>query len=325
MFKPGQRDGFHRIRIACVLVLTLCFLGACTRDLMTVKFSGPMDREVVPLEKTSPFLIITGVIAGQKRSWIVDSAASRTFIDQGFAETLGLKHKSHAKGRDFNGEYAVREVTSLPIQVGSLTLKSLAFLTMNTGPISKIARHDIVGILGHDFLSDVITELDFAVNAITFHDPEKIRLTQKPGATSGYAHRRYAAFRGKVNQTIDVRWIVDTGSTRSTLLTNLLIKHPQILEHRKGSHVNQAGSSRNMLTLVQLPSLHLAGREYQKVEIEAAETSSDRQVFKNEAVDGILGLDLLRDYRVYLDFGNEMFLLVNKDSATTTLVLEPRR
>ncbi len=41
----------------------------------------------------------------------------------------------------------------------------------------------------------------------------------------------------------------------------------------------------------------------------------------NEAVDGILGLDLLRNYRAYLDYKKEIFLLTNKDSTAARYCL----
>ncbi|HYX38259.1 MAG TPA: retroviral-like aspartic protease family protein [Oligoflexus sp.] len=306
----------------CVLALSLSLVGACTRDLMTVEFSNVIDREVVPLDKVVPFLIVKATIAGQNRSWIIDTAASRTFIDEGIAESLHLKKMSQATGKDFNGEFPVFEVAAVPIRLGSLTLQSRSFLTMDMTAITRMAGQEIAGILGHDFLSGVIAEFEFASSRIALYDPKKFRLATKPGLSSGYPHRRYAAFRGTINENIEVRWIMDTGSTRSTLHYNFLKRHPELMAGKTGASLNQAAHTRTRLSLLRVPSLQLAGREFRDFELEAADEKSENLVFMNEAVDGILGLDLLRNYRVYLDYKKEIFLLVNKDSTVTGQVLE---
>jgi len=131
------------------------------------------DRaEDIPIRFEDNHIYIPVIADCKERYWILDTGASVSVIDAGFAESLGLELQGEMKGKGAGGPVDVK-FTALP----GFDLKGIHFgeqklAAIDLAELNKLLGLEIVGILGYDFLSRFVTKIDFAKERLSLYDPE---------------------------------------------------------------------------------------------------------------------------------------------------------
>ncbi len=178
----------------------------------------------IPFEFVENLIYLPVTIGGDRHYWVLDSGASMSVIDQGYAENLGLEVQGSIKGYGFGELFDLSFVKVPEYQVGTIQFASQK-LYVSKGLAAKSYEPAIVGILGYDFLSRFIVEIDYDLKRATFHAPDSF-VYKGSGATID-APLKYRTFTLPV--AVDGKykslWSLDLGSYHSSLHYLFAEKH----------------------------------------------------------------------------------------------------
>lgn len=147
-------------------------------ELFAIPPQGPTEVSFPPGNKgvSMPFTYIENsiylpvTINGETRLWILDSGASTSIIDGEYARQLGLVPQGEINGFGFGDTFKLAVVTLPPYQVGQLCFKAQKIFIYN-GLTAQSYEPTIAGLLGYDFLSRLVTRIDYAKGLISFFNP----------------------------------------------------------------------------------------------------------------------------------------------------------
>jgi hypothetical protein len=187
-------------------------------------FQGGDTSATVPFELIENLIYLPVTIGGDSRYWVLDSGASMSVIDQEYAEKLGLNVQGSIKGYGFGELFELSFVEVPDHQVGTIRFDSQK-MYVSKGLAAKSYEPVMVGILGYDFLSRFVVEIDYDLGQVTFHDPDSF--VYKGSGTTLDAPLKYRTFTLPV--TVDGRfeslWSLDLGSYHSSIHYPFAEKH----------------------------------------------------------------------------------------------------
>ena len=234
--------------------------------------------------------------------FFIDTGYSRSTCDDDLIAALGLetRGKRHIAGEA--GSVVVTKARLPPIELGGHTIEGLVCLVRDLDSTSSITNpHEvpIAGVLGIDALRPFRVELDAAQAEIRLFDPNTVeRLTRQQADTVHL--KREQAWGTRVRLPLMLgeleTWpIIDTGASNTYIDGSRLGMVPSWTE--TGVQVRGTGPG-GTITLdrnyFDVPSLHLGAHEFGPV------TITDRPQPSWEP--GLLGLDILDDFTIELDF-----------------------
>ncbi len=143
-------------------------------DASDLTFAEGGKAENIPFKFTENHIYIPVVVNGKERIWVLDSGAEMTCIEKKFAEELGLEIKGEITGRGAGNTVDISFTTVPPLSIGDkifLQEQSVAVIDLYWFFMEHIGI-EVAGILGYDFLSRVVTKVDYANELLSFYDPK---------------------------------------------------------------------------------------------------------------------------------------------------------
>ena len=243
---------------------------------------------------------------------VVDSGAQFSAIDRTFAERLGLKPALIPMlAFGVSGEPAVTHTVTLDLAVGPLQVVGLHAATLDLLSLSGAMRRPFALLLGRDLLSQVAADVDWPNGRVALMRPEAFQAP--PDARLAPTRRRNRALMTEVSIEggAPIEVMVDTGATSEIALSEPVAGKLGLLRGRPmqtGRSVSLGGLSRDRV--VRAASVEFAGRRLSDVEV---------QIFtpavQGPMPDGLLGVGILRRYRVGLDLGPGLLWLAGPGGA----------
>lgn len=143
-------------------------------DIEDFAFLNGENSENVPFTFIENSIYIPVTINSETKLWLFDNGASMSIIDADYASGLGLKPEGEIKGFGIASVFDFSFVT-LP----SYIVKGIQFNPQKVfsfkGLSGRFYDSDIVGILGHDFVSRFVTKIDYAQRTLSFYHPENFK------------------------------------------------------------------------------------------------------------------------------------------------------
>ncbi|MFH0781221.1 MAG: aspartyl protease family protein [Pseudomonadota bacterium] len=203
-------------------------------------FQNGDTSETIPFELIENLIYLPVTIGDDTQYWILDSGASMSVMDQEYAEKLGLDIQGSIKGYGF-GELFDLSFVKVPVhQVGAITFDNQK-MYVSKGLAARSYEPAMVGILGYDFLSRFVVEINYDLQQVTFHTPESF--AYKGSGAVIDAPLKYRTFTLPVN--IDGKynslWSLDLGSYHSSI--HYLFAEKNGLLKRAGVEIVSQGMS----------------------------------------------------------------------------------
>jgi len=194
----------------------------------------------IPFEFIENLIYLPVTIGGDRQYWVLDSGASMSVIDQDYAEKLGLDVQGSIRGYGFGELFDLSFVKVPEYRVGDIQFASQK-LYVSKGLAAKSYEPEMVGILGYDFLSRFVVEIDYDLKLVIFHAPEHF-VYKGSGATVD-APLKYRTFSlpVTVDGTFKSLWSLDLGSYHSSI--NYPFAEKNGLLARKGVEIVSQGLS----------------------------------------------------------------------------------
>jgi hypothetical protein len=237
----------------------------------------------IPIEIRDGLIWVKVQAAGQERplNFLLDSGAGCSVLSANVAQKLGVKYGRTEKVRRVESTVMTRRVRDFQASVGGIPISETP-LALDLSDVSDLCSRPVDGLLGHDFFSGRIIQIDFQAS--------RLRILDEADPTTATSVLRMKVGQGAMLVPVSVdgsepKWTrLDTGCDDSL----------HWVAGRDESYVS---------TSVQLGNEQLRGV---KTALHAQE------IFPQEA--GMLGVGALRNYRVTIDAVNRQLLLEKRSS-----------
>jgi hypothetical protein len=166
---------------------------------------NPRRDVIIPFELVNKTIFIQVTVAHTPLRFVLDTGDKYAVIDLSTAKSLGLELGDQVPvgggGKDtVMGNFLKNSQFSV---TGLGNFAQPLFIAVPLEDLAKVSGHEFAGILGYDFISKFVIEIDYLKQAITLHDQATIPISRQwrqsthhlqclwspRGACTG--HRRY--------------------------------------------------------------------------------------------------------------------------------------
>ncbi len=240
--------------------------------------------------------------------FMLDSGASMTVVDSTFTVEMGFPIGERLVGAGAGGT-ANFYMTKVP----GFSIEGVSFdeQTVIAYPIRQIMSRfvdvEVQGILGYDFLSRFVTQIDYERTLISFFEPDSFGIS--PGTVDIEAPLRHNVF--SIEAALDSiylgTFLIDTGASNSMLQKSFADKH-RLSDDREGMEITilGAGGEEDAL-LARFDSFEIGDFTVENPVFALSETESGIAAFKD--ISGIVGNDILHRFRLTLDYKHQRIYL----------------
>ncbi|QIF00085.1 retropepsin-like aspartic protease [Roseimicrobium sp. ORNL1] len=237
----------------------------------------------IPIEVRDGLIWVKVQAAGQTRplNFLLDSGAGCSVLSANVAEKLGVKYGRAEKVQRVDAATTARRVRDFQANVGGIPVSATP-LALDLSDVSDLCSRPVDGLLGHDFFKGRIVQLDFQAS--------RLRLLDEATPSNATTVLRMKVGQGAMLIPVSVngsepKWTrLDTGC-------------------EDGLHWVAGRDESYVSSSVQLGSQQLTGV---KTALHAGE------IFPREA--GMLGVGVLRNFRVTIDAVKSQLLLEKRSS-----------
>ncbi len=278
-------------------------------DVKDYEFANGKSVENVPFKYIENHVYIPVTINGRTKLWVLDTGAEVSVIDNQFAEELGLKLEGKMTGQGVGSTVDVA-FTTLP----AYSLNGLSFQEQKIASIKlnwlfkKTMGQEIGGILGYDFLSRLVTRIDYANQTLSFYEPDSFKYSG-PGVVIDAPLSQDNMFHVPI--TVDGQygglWNIDVGAAGMSFHFPYAQSHDLLkLKGVNGVAYGAGGTSPNKSC--QFKTVTLAGFTVDKPLV-GMPISADKGSFSGRELTGNAGNTLFRHFVLYLDYHHEKFIV----------------
>ena len=284
-----------------------------------IRFASGESALRIPFQLSSNVIFLQVRVNGSEPLWfILDTGAAGTLLDTNRAQALGLK---------ISGGGNVEGVGETSVAAGiakniSFSLPGVAFQArvVVVLPLSNLNRYIgriVDGVLGHDFFSRYVVEIDYAARVINVYEPkdfqysgpgDSIPLELKDNASSVRAR---LALPGRA--PIEGKFRIDTGGSHTLILHSPFVKTQKVLESvsRTIAAPSAGLGGETSIRLGRVQSLQLGRFALDKVVTGLA--VSAKGALANPDLTGNIGDGILRRFKVIFDYRNHRLILDPND------------
>jgi hypothetical protein len=241
-------------------------------------------------------------VDGLDLGWFIfDTGAAGTILDPAAAAKLKLEPLGTTAVTSFLGTVRTSILRAHALALGPMTVAKPFFLTMDLGFIRAAMKEDVVGVVGYDVLCRSVAEVILADNAIKLHDPETYRLEPAaawqaltfnqsvPAVSATFEGGRTGLFR------------IDVGASGpgagNVILHAPTVEKLHLLDGRKVTHTRFGPTE---VALGRIAWFELAGHRFENCD--AVFAMEQQGPLGDEYVEGNIGVDFLKPFRMVLDF-----------------------
>lgn len=244
--------------------------------------------------------------------FILDTGAGTSLLSSELGEKLRVKVVGSKQGQSAGGAVSVSLAQVSSLAVGSAKLEDVDVGLVDLSHIGKTIGAKIDGDLGYNFLKHFRLTLDYRNNEMRLDDPKRFELAGPSSAVTEVAMR--LASPAKPLILVDVyangrgpfQFAIDTG-TSTTAITPELAKQLGVASSPVGAATT--GGAQVDVTAGVLPSFQVGGARIDQMAVVVADFFTMLSKAAGAKLDGIVGYNFLRNYKVALDYPNETLSL----------------
>ena len=270
-----------------------------------------MSREVAfkLAGERDPLILVPTLVNGNGPfDFILDTGASHCLLSTELARMLGITPGKANDARDAGGTLQVFEGGTVQLSVGETTRRDVLVGIADLQALSKRLRIPISGVLGSNFLADFELTIDYPAGTLCFQEGHHAELHRRAGELIPLPFKATPLLLVpvKVNGQGPYDFVLDTGAS-ATLFSPELTAHLGITA-RDGVDVVGAVTA-GMGARCVVESFTLGTAEQRHLGIVVADIFGPLAQRVGARIDGVLGYDVLKAYRVTLNYVEQTLLL----------------
>ena len=243
--------------------------------------------------------------------FILDTGAGTSLLSSDLAKQLEMKIVGSKEGQSAGGKVAVSLAKTDSLAVGEAKLQDVDVGIVDLAHIGKTIGAKVDGDLGYNFLKQFRLTIDYCNCEVRLDDP---KLVENFGRSAKTEVPMRLASPAKPLILVDVRangrgpfqFAIDTG-TSTTAITPELAKQLGI----KSSPIDPVttGGAQVDVTAGTLQSFQIGGATIDNMAVVVADFFAMLSSAIGAKLDGIVGYNFLRNYKVVIDYPGEAFSL----------------
>lgn len=243
--------------------------------------------------------------------FILDTGAGTSLLSTELAKRLDVKVVGSKEGHSAGGEVSVFLGKIDSLAVGEIKLRDVDVGIVDLSQIAKTIGANVDGDLGYNFLKHFRITIDYGDCQIRFDDPKRVESLSR-GAQTEVPIRLAAPAKPLIlvdvhaNGSGPFQFAVDTG-TSTTAITPDVAKALAVESSPVGPAT--AGSGQVDVTAGSLQSFQLGGARIDNLPVIVANFFEMLSQAVGVSLDGIVGYNFLRNYKVVIDYPGELLSL----------------
>lgn len=271
------------------------------------RFVRGHDALRIPFASVRNLIFVQTRVNNSKPLWFIfDTGASATIINARVAKELGLRASRTERGTGTGGAIEAGMIDGVTLSVPGVAVSDQTVGALPLDDLAPYAERPLGGILGYDFIKELVVEIDYEAKLINLYEPasydykgagEIVPVTfsnHKPTVKASLVLNGHEPFEGRLE--------IDTGSDEVMLVNSSYVNahglNDLVTNFRLGNSGGAGGMTRShtgRVAGVRLGRFELARP---LVTFSLARTGSDATT----AYDGLLGGEFLRRFRVIIDY-----------------------
>ena len=286
--------------------------NAETLNQVSSSFTSGDSARAIPLEIDNNILFLRVSVNGSRPlRFIFDTGASVSVVNSELLKELKLKVEGQASGTATGGNIQVGLVNGVSLSVAGAEVRNQILATL---ALDKTPCVEFDGVIGYDFINQFIVEIDYPNSLINLYNP-RTYVYPGPGKVVPLliAGRRTPLAVTNIllegGRSVVSQLEVDTGGDSA-----FVIKSPFVKKHGltrslstsiKGSGVGAGGEQKRLVGRVERVQLGPFTLDKPVVNLEEEKEESG----DGEDGDGIVGGEVLRRFKVILDYSHQRMML----------------
>lgn len=260
----------------------------------------------IPFQFIENLIYLPVTIQGDTKYWVLDSGATMSVIDVDYAHSLGLEEQGSIQGYGFGDLFKLSFVTLPQCSVGNLVFDSQKLY--GSKGLAKDSYEPVIhGILGYDFLSRFVVEIDYDTRNVTLHLPESFSYNGKGVVIDAPLKYRTFTLPVNIDQKFKSKWSLDLGAFHSSIHYKFAEKH-NLLDTPGVESVSQGLSTVSLATTAQFNCLAI-----DRLQIDYPLISIPLEKGKGATalgeVGGNLGNSTLQHFHLWLNYPEQQIIL----------------
>jgi predicted aspartyl protease len=260
-----------------------------------------------------PLILVPVTVNGNGPfEFILDTGAGLTVVSPELAALVGIDATGSKEAMGAGGKVVVQLGTAASITVGGATRRDAAVaISEELSRIAAVVGSKVDGAFGHGFLAGYVVTIDYRTAVLGLADASEPRGASGPSAVPfrlASPAKPLILVPARVNGTGPYQFALDTGASTTVLASGLA---QELGIARTGAPAMTGGGGAVAASLGTLRSLALGDRRINNLPIVIADFLSALSTVVGERLDGIVGHNYLREFRVTIDYGQGMLELAN--------------
>ncbi len=277
-------------------------------DVAAVRYLKTAGVARLPFEYRSRHVWLkASVNDGPPEDFIFDTGASITVLDSAYAARIGLATEGLQQGQGAGavGSASFAVVPKLRVEAADgdgVELQDLrvAVLSVNS-VLAPYFWRDCAGIVGFDFISRFVDEIDFDRELLTLYDPATFRYAGPGQAVPMTLAGHTPVVRMKLDDSLSGDFRVDVGSGSTVDLHTPFVKQHGLAGHAPFIEVTGGGFGGTFTTrMVRMKKLELGPFAWADPLVSLSQATAG--AFTSEDYAGNLGNRILERFKVTLDY-----------------------
>ena len=259
-----------------------------------------------------PLILLPVKVNGQGPfDFIFDTGAGTSLLSSELAKQLAVKVVGSKEGQSAGGKVAVSLAKADSLAVGEAKLDDVDVGIVDLSHIGKTIGAKVEGDLGYNFLKHFRLTIDYGSCELRLDNPKRVELLLTAAKTEVPVRLANPA---KPLILVDVhangrgpfQFAIDTG-TSTTAITPELAKELGVSSSTIGPVTT--GGAHVDVTAGALNSFQIGGAKVDHMPVVVADFFAMLSSAIGAKLDGIVGFNFLRNYKVVIDYPNELFSL----------------
>lgn len=285
--------------------------SAPTGAISNIRFDSEDHVARFPIELHDWHIFFRGSLGDSSLVWLtLDTGAAGGVIDAEYARARGLEHAEAQRLFGPAGSTESARVGGLSLTLPGVRMQNLALSTSPLQFLSAATGRRLVAILGYEFLSAFIVEIDYAGRELRLHDPARYAYRGKSGVIPFTLRDNDPFVRAQLEMpggaTVEGEFLIDTGSGSTVLLaSDFAAAHglPGSLAHKLEARARGVGGE------MKIVAGRLPGVRVGRFRVEDPVVLFPTGQITERGSAGNIGGGLLRHFRVIFDYPGRRMIL----------------
>jgi len=305
----------HIVLALCLIIVSLVWSTARGAGLGSGGPVTPLD--VLRVDLYGKRVWLTGSVNQTELVFQFDSAAGSSLLTPKAAERAGLEADAWATaGGAGDNTIRIRVARGVTMRLGRLSWIAPSVVLIPLDNIDEGTGRRADGLIGKDFLDRFVVEIDYSTGLMSVYDPSKYAYSGT-GTSFPIALAEGPIIEGKITMpgrgSLPCRLLVDAPFTGSLAFSRPFLEKHRLLEAAKvltpkllTSKMGGVGGE-SLIHVGRVQSLALGPYSFERPIAEFC--LAEGGTLARSDIDGLLGAEILRRFRVIFDFPHRRMIL----------------